>query len=370
LDISVGSIVNPLKNALSSREHCIEYAGQKQRQKEITGGSTGSPPAWVGPAHETWEGESMDKDFDPKALIGLDECVINALQLFTDPQTEFPKPDLTSLKRPLVVGSGNAIATGRIIFDSKDAVFADESTYQGKLDAVEDIDGVVLLSASGGKHAPVIARDVKARGRRIMLFTCNPEPLAKHDVDEVHVFPSRPEPYTYNTSTYMAMMMACLLDDPRAEAQRILEYIGTAVDAALNDFGERLGNYGAFFLLVPEQFDLIRVMLMTKFVELFGRRLARDVFTWEQAKHATTVIETPNELFLAFGRENTIWGTERLNIPLPEHATYPAMMAVGYYVIGKIQAQKPDWFKQSIVPFTQKASEIFGQKLPPIVKFR
>lgn len=312
----------------------------------------------------------MDNEFDPKALIDLDECVINALRLFTDPETEFPKPDLASLKRPLVVGSGNAIATGKIIFDSKDAVFADESTYQGKLDAIENIDGVVLLSASGGKHAPVIARDVKARGRRIMLFTCNLEPLAKDDVDEVHVFPSRPEPYTYNTSTYMGMMMGCLIDDPKAEAQRILDHIGGAVDAALNDFGKRLGDHDAFYLLVPEQFELIRVMLTTKFVELFGRRLARDVFTWEQTKHATTVIEAPNELFVAFGRENTIWGTERLNIPLPERATYPTIMAVGYYVIGKIQAQKPDWFKQSIVGFTQRASEIFGQKLPPIVKFR
>ncbi len=312
----------------------------------------------------------MDNEFDPKALIDLDECVINALQLFADPKTEFPKPDLASLKRPLVVGSGNAIATGKVIFDSMDAVFADEGTYQGKLDAVEDIDGVVLLSASGGKHAPVIARDVKARGRRIMLFTCNPEPLAKHDVDELHVFPSRPEPYTYNTSTYMGMMMGCLIDDPKAEARKILDHIGGAVDAALNDSGKRLGDYDAFYLLVPEQFELIRIMLTTKFVELFARRLGRDVFTWEQTKHATTVVETPKELFIAFGRENTTFGKERLNIPLPEHATYPAIMAVGYYVIGKLQTQKPDWFKQGIVSFTQRASEIFGQKLPPIVKFR
>ena len=165
------------------------------------------------------------KAFDPKSLIDLDTCVINALDLFMDPKTKFPRPNLTKFKRPLVVGSGNAIATGRIIFDGHDAVFADEGTYQGKLDTIKKIDGVILLSASGGKHAPIIAEDVRARRRKIELFTCNPAPLAKDAVNECHVFPSRPEPYTYNTSTYMGMMMACMIARPRAEARRIRDHI-------------------------------------------------------------------------------------------------------------------------------------------------
>jgi hypothetical protein len=308
--------------------------------------------------------------FDPKSLIDLDQCVVNALNLFMDPGTVFPKPNLAQFKRPLVVGSGNAIATGRIIFDTHDAVFADEGSYKGKLDTIGSIDGVVLLSASGGKHAPVIAKDVKARGKRIILFTCNPSPLAKNDVDELHVFPSQPEPYTYNTSTYMGMLMACMIDDPRAEARKILDHIHNVIDPTLTKWGKRLGDYNAFYLLVPEEFDLIRIMLMTKFVELFARRIARDVFTWEQAKHATTVVETPKELFLAFGRENTTFGKDRLTIPLPQSATYPAIMAVGYYVIGKLQAQKPDWFKQSIDSFAQRASQVFGQKIEPMVRYR
>jgi hypothetical protein len=287
-----------------------------------------------------------------------------------DPATAFPKPNLAQFKRPLVVGSGNAIATGRIIFNTYDAVFADEGSYKGKLDAIKSIDGVVLLSASGGKHAPIIAKEVKATGRRIILFTCNPSPLAKNDVDELHVFPSRPEPYTYNTSTYMGMMMACMIDDPKAEAKRILDHIRTVVDPALKNSGKKPGDYDAFFLLVPEELDLIRVMLTTKFVELFGRRIARDVFTWEQSKHATTVVEAPKELFIAFGRENTTLGKERLNIPLPKDPTYPAIMAVGYYVIGKLQAQKPDWFKQSIRSYVQEASAVFGSELDLIVDYR
>jgi len=308
--------------------------------------------------------------FDPKSLIDLDQCVLNALNLFLDPGTKFPKPDLTQFQRPLVVGSGNAIATGRIIFDAKDAVYADEGSYQGKLQTIKSIDGVVLLSASGGKHAPIIAKDVKATGRQIMLFTCNPSPLAKNDVNELHVFPSQPEPYTYNTSTYMGMLMACLIDDPKTEARRILDHLHNVVDPTLKKWDRRLGDFDVFYLLVPEEFDLIRIMLATKFVELFARRIARDVFTWEQSKHATTVVETPKELFLAFGRENTTFGKDRLNIPLPASATYPAIMATGYYVIGKLQAQKPAWFKEGVESFAQRASKLFGQKIEPIVKYK
>jgi hypothetical protein len=241
-------------------------------------------------------------NLDAQSLIDLDECVMNALDLFADPKTEFPHPDLDRFKRPLVVGSGNAIATGKIIFDSKDAVMADEGTFKGKLDAIGDIDGVVLFSASGGKHAPVIAEAVKPRGLPVVLFTANPSSMAKDSVDKTYVFPSRPEPYTYNTSTYMSMLMACLVDDPRAEAGRIRAFIRETIDPTLTRFGRKLGDFPAFYLLVPEQFELIRIMFATKFVELFARRVARDVFTWEQSKHATTVVETPGELFISFGR--------------------------------------------------------------------
>jgi len=309
-------------------------------------------------------------NFDPKSLIDLDECVMNALDLFMASDTQFPRPDLGKFTRPLVVGSGNAIATGYVIFDKQDAVFANEGSYKGKLDAIKSLDSVVILSASGGKHAPIIAKEVRPMGLKSVLFTCNPSPLAKNDVDELHVFPSRPEPYTYNTSTYMGMMMACLIDDPKAEAKRIRDHIRAVVDPTIKKFGKKLGDYDAFYLLVPEEFDLIRIMLVTKFVELFGRRLGRDVFTWEQSKHATTVVEAPKELFIAFGRENTTLGKERLYIPLPPNPTYPAIMAVAYYVIGKLQAQKPPWFKESVAAFAQRASEVFGQKIEPIVKYK
>ncbi len=309
-------------------------------------------------------------DFDPKWLVNLDVCVRDALDLFADPRTEFPRPDVRRFRRPLVVGSGNAIATGRIIFDACDAVFADEGTFQGRLDAVKDIDAVVIISASGGKHAPGIARVVRPRGVPVLLFTCNPNAPAGELVGEVHVFPSQPEPYTYNTSTYMGMILSTLSENPRAEAERIRDFILDDVDPVLERFDiKRFRDFDAFYLLVPEQFELIRTMFATKFVELFGRRIARDVFTWEQSKHATTVVAAPHELFLSFGRENEMFGVDRLDIPLPLEATCATVLAVGYYVIGKIQAQKPPWFKESIEAYARRASATFDEKIDPIVNF-
>ena len=76
-------------------------------------------------------------------IIGLDECVLSALQLFI--AEGIPELHLGSYDRPLVVGSGNAAATGRIIMEGSDAVFADEGTYRDNLDIV---DGAILISAS------------------------------------------------------------------------------------------------------------------------------------------------------------------------------------------------------------------------------
>ncbi len=143
------------------------------------------------------------------------------------------------------------------------------------------------------------------------------------------------------------------------------------VDPALAAFGKQLGDYKAFYLLVPEEFDLIRIMLATKFVELFARRIAAGrlhLGTVQARDHRRA--ETPKELFLAFGRENTTFGKERLHIPLPDRCTYPGIMSVGYYVIGKLQAQKPAWFKKSVASFAKRASKAFNQKIEPIVKFK
>jgi len=82
-------------------------------------------------------------------IPGLDVAVLGALELFQ--KEKLPELNTKKYKRPLVVGSGNAEATGRIIFEDTDAVFASESNFESKLKHIPDIDGVILISASGGE---------------------------------------------------------------------------------------------------------------------------------------------------------------------------------------------------------------------------
>ncbi|MCX6816141.1 MAG: hypothetical protein NT120_04805, partial [Candidatus Aenigmarchaeota archaeon] len=110
-----------------------------------------------------------------------------------------------------------------------------------------------------------------------------------------------------------------------------------------------------------------RELFNTKFVELFGRRVARDVYTGEQTRHATTVVPS-NEIFIQFGKSTVETEKKKITIPLPANASFGTMMAIGYYVIGRIQAGKPPYFKQNIAEYCKKASKLFKQDIKPIVE--
>lgn len=303
--------------------------------------------------------------FNINSIPDLDVAVLGALELFQ--KESLPKLELGVYKRPLVVGSGNAEATGRIIFQDFDAIFASESNYEEKLRYIESIDGVVLVSASGEKHAPIISKTAKKYKKHIALITNTKNSSAgkeldhQHDYDE-YIFPKNREPYTYNTSTYMGMILGYTGEDPEKIYRFILENINTL------PFPD-LSKYDKFYLIVPPQFSGIIRMLEVKFIELFGRNIARDVETSEYVPHATTVAPS-DELFISFGYENKIWGEpkNRLNIPLPEKAGYGTMMAIGYYTIAQIQKQHPPYFKENIVTYSEFVSEIFGSTITPIVE--
>lgn len=301
--------------------------------------------------------------FDITSLPNLDVAVLGALELFQS--AELPRIDM-EFKRPLVVGSGNAEATGRIMFAGSDAVFGSESDYTQKLASIQDIDGVVLISASGGKHAPIIARSAIELGKPVVLVSNTPdspagEVLRQSAASREYIFPKNREPYTYNTSTYMGMILGATGEDPAVIQRFIEEHIATL---AFPDFS----RYNKYYLIVPPEFSGIIRMLQIKFIELFGRNIARDVETSEYVRHATTVAPA-DELFISFGEPNTTWGKpeDRFHIPLPDDANYGAMMAVGYYVVAQIQQAYPHYFKDNIASYTAQISEIFGETIAPIV---
>ncbi|HEY4964219.1 MAG TPA: hypothetical protein VIH90_05980 [Candidatus Saccharimonadales bacterium] len=297
-------------------------------------------------------------------IPNLDVAVIGALELFSG--TSLPKIDINAYQKPLIVGSGNAEATGRIMFRNNDAVFASESDYQSKLENISSIDGVVIISASGGKHAPLIARNATQLGKHVTLITNTENSLASKELDHQHeydeyVFPKNREPYTYNTSTYMAMILGATHEDPK--------YIKDFIDKVSSQLNfPDFSRYNKYYLIVPAKFTGIIRMLQVKFIELFGRNIARDIETSEYVRHATTVAPS-DELFISFGEENTTWGelSNRLFVPLPEGADYGAMMAVGYYLVSQIQSVYPHYFKDNIGQYTEQVSKIFGEEIKPIV---
>lgn len=302
-------------------------------------------------------------NFDLNSLPDLDTVVLAALELFT--QANLPKIDTSAYQHPLVTGSGNAEATSRIIFADSDAVFASESNFESKLQRRQSIDEVVIISASGGKHAPVIAQTAKQYGKHVTLITNTPnspvkQALSEDDLTE-YVFPKNREPYTYNTSTYLGMILGHTGED----AAEIYDFIRRRVaNLDLPDFSK----HNKYYLIVPPHFSGVIRMLQIKFIELFGRNLARDVETSEYVRHATTVAPG-DEMFISFGEANDTWGKpeNRLHVPLPENADYGAMMAIGYYVIAQIQKAQPDYFKQNIAEYCQFISGVFGEDISPVV---
>jgi hypothetical protein len=279
-------------------------------------------------------------------FFNLDVCVMRSLD-FLSAQT-LPRPNFSLFRRPLVTGSGNAVESGRILFQGQDAVLSDESSYTSEIQ--KPVDGAFLISASGKKDAPAIGKAIKERGIKGVLLTCNPNaPAGEYfDSKNVFVYPKIPEPYTYNTSTYMGMIVSKTGESPG----KIREHLVSRVAPALpGDFSEFRGYY----FLVPKQFHNIKAMLRIKFEELFGRRLGRDFYTPEFAtNHATDIVTIDDELAVSIGYDNQSFGARRLNIPLSEDADYGEAMAAAYYVIGKIQASNPPHFKNSLVEWCER----------------
>jgi len=281
---------------------------------------------------------------DPSTLEDLAEVVLKSLELF-ERETLVKPVGLPSGSGVLVVASGNALPTGRILFGSEARV-CNEGEYQAVLDGPWRPDAAVVISASGTKHAPLLVSDLLGRGIDTFLLTCDTDsPAAKllTGTNRVVGTPSRKEPVTYNTSTYLGMILTVTGEDP----SRIRRHIQDEVAPQLAG----IGDYEAYYLMVRPEFDVQREMLVTKFDELFGGRVNGRCYTTEQSLHAKTVVPWDRELFISFGCENRYFGEKRLMIPLSEDAGFGEMLAVGYYVVGQIQREKPQWFKQNAAQF-------------------
>jgi hypothetical protein len=251
-------------------------------------------------------------------------------------------------KFPLVVGSGNAYNAGQIIFSKQKAIFANESNFREIVKNYKDliakkiITDAVVISASGEKDSVWEVELAKKLGLKTSLFTCSPNSSAAILADHVYEYRKLPEPYTYNTSTYLGMILSATQEDPK-QILKCLKSIELPVD---------FNKYKAFAFILPDRFAALAPMLEIKRNELFGPKLSLRAFSEGEARHAKFVIRDERELVISFA-ENLYFGhpQHRWQINLPENANYGLMMALTYYLVGKVQEGKPAWFQKNIYNF-------------------
>ncbi len=277
-------------------------------------------------------------------ILNLDEVVIKALDFFAG---NTPPPfEVSDYNLPFVVGSGNAYNTGLILFSESSAIFADESNFKKIIvsyeKAIENkmITQAVVISASGGKDSVWEIELAKKHGLTTSLLTTKGESDAAKIADKVYVFKSIAEPYTYNTSTYMGMIMASTKENPTGIKEEVL---------ALG-FPENFGSYSSYAFVLPDKFMPICPMLEIKKSELFGPKLSLRAFSQGHARHAKFVIRDKDELVISIGSKNDFFGEtqSRWDIFPSGNINFAGMMAMTYYIVGKIQASKPQYFRDNI----------------------
>ncbi|MCD5383081.1 hypothetical protein LR002_03080 [Candidatus Gracilibacteria bacterium] len=308
----------------------------------------------------------LEKKFSEDNLPSLKEVVFGALELFSEQKPE--KIKFKNFKKRAIIGSGNAILAGKILFQNPENIFATENDFE-KILEIEGIDGITILSASGGKHSSIMAKFFKEKGYEIELVTCTENSKTEQIIGRENcvITKKNPEPYTYNTSTYLGWILGVTGENP----QEILEFL-TKLEDGLGDFD--FTKFNGFLFALPSEFGLASGMIDTKFIELFGRKISRDIKTFEELKHACSVVVSENELLIKFGTEKVLdnleiyFNGEELEIQIPENFGYAGILFLGYFVSGKIQEQMPDFFRESIGKYVEylnnsdfgKGTKIFG----------
>lgn len=279
-------------------------------------------------------------------LKSLDDIVSAALDFFS--KNEPVKLGAKEFKFPLVVGSGNAYHTGKIIFGGQAALFATESNFKEILHQYyplikeKMISEVVVISASGEKDALWEVELAKKSGLKTVLITCSGESSAAKVADQVFIYRKLPEPYTYNTSTYLGMILSATLE----KAETIKKTIKKI------KVPRKFKQYQSYSFILPDKFANLAPMLDIKRHELFGPKVSLRAFSFGEARHAKFVVRDKKELVISFGK-NLYFGEpeSRFEINLPDDADYGTYMAVCYHLVGLIQKSKPDYYKKNIIRF-------------------
>lgn len=277
-------------------------------------------------------------------LPNLDQIVIESLDFFT--KNPVPGLDLNQFQMPFVVGSANAFFAGQIIFSGRAAIFANESNFKATIQSYKPIidqklvTQAVVISASGEKDSVWELELAKKLGLKTTLLTCKPNSTGAKIADRTVAYKSIAEPYSYNTSTYMGMFLSTTGESP------------TKIKAEIDKlkFPKDFDKYQAYAFILEDNYLNLTSMVITKGEELFGPHLMIRAYTQGFARHAKFIHRTDKELVISLGTTNEYFGdpNHRLNIDLPEDASFGTVMALSYFIAGKIQAAKPNYYRQNI----------------------
>jgi len=292
-----------------------------------------------------------------KALPGLNKSIESALALFAQKVPPIFRAD--AFHFPIVVGSGNAINAGRIIFSDQAALFADESDLKSvlknyrELFAKKIIKDAIVISASGEKDSVWEIEELKKVGLKVTLLTCSKNSSATKIADKLYVFDKLPEPYTYNVSTYLGMIIA----SNNEKAYKILNFIQKLV------LPENFHEHSAYAFVLPDEFKAVAPMLEIKRHELFGPHLSLRAFSYGEARHAKFVIPWEKEMVISLGK-NPYFGLSghRFEIKLPKDAGNGLVMAICYFLVGLIQDKKPQYYRKKIANYCKIGPKAYGQK--------
>lgn len=291
-------------------------------------------------------------------LPTLDETVLESLHFFE--KNPPPSLDISKFSFPFVIGSGNASHTGRIIFSGRAAIIGDETNFRSLASAYTEaikqglIRDVIVISASGEKDSIWEVEFAKSIGLHTTLLTCKPNSSAAKIADEVITYKSIAEPYTYNTSTYLGMILSTT-GEPVEEIRSFIEKIGLPPE---------FNTYEAYAFVLPDIFANIAPMIEIKRDELFGPHVMIRANSQGISRHAKFVHPYDKELVISYGNENPYFGDpkHRWFIPLPQTAGFGIVQALSYYICGKIQKAKPDYFMQHIERFcTDYGPKAYGK---------
>jgi hypothetical protein len=258
------------------------------------------------------------------------------------------KLNLPESRRTLVVGSGNAYWTGRLIYRLSDRKFSHAEEVQAihHIDSEhEDLGDVTIVSATGSRQVVDVAKYAMDKGLKVNSITCNPNSELKaalgERINEI-LIPSISEPPTINTASYGMMLYGITGEGPKPITDFLQE---------INAPSQGYATYDSFSTILPDSMLELGRMASWKMHEIFGRSRGTLGTNATQLIHGGAVRDSDRELFIGIGVGGKVFDRIR-RVPPPEEKRHIVSLPAGfgplgyfmttYHIIGMIQEQLND----------------------------